>query len=240
MQLHLSSFERPPIPSPPLSFSNVSAHFKSLRMSSEDSIEISHCKQLFCPWFFDRDFSRFILLGHESNFSLSQWCLVFHSGYAIDPNLELNADDSLWRDLGSVFNSQQVSWDWNFWAEIRCRQYLIRPVSILYMVSSVCIPKSRVSELSSGWSSFSSSKFTSTMQLLTVSLSTHPAIQHPIWPLYLGHPPGPRGLSCCAALSSKIDKKASLLLWETVVKSPQQWSQQRPHTTCQWEQGLIL
>lgn len=28
-----------------------SAHFKSFRMSSEDSIEISHCKQLFCRWF---------------------------------------------------------------------------------------------------------------------------------------------------------------------------------------------
>lgn len=86
---------------PPLSFSNVSAHFKSLGTSSEDSTEISHCKQLFWPWFFDRDFSRFILLGHESNFLLSQWCFMLHSGYAIDPQLELNVDYSLQRDLGT-------------------------------------------------------------------------------------------------------------------------------------------
>lgn len=71
-----------------------STHFKSLGMSSEDSIESSHCKQLFCPWFFVRDFSRFILLNHESNISLSQWCLVLCE-YATDPKLELNVDYSL-------------------------------------------------------------------------------------------------------------------------------------------------
>lgn len=75
-------------------------------MSSEDTTEIFHCKQLFCP-FFDRDFSRFI--GHESNFSMSQWCLVLHSGNATSLHIELKI----------IQNSSVKK------AEFRCRIFFI-------------------------------------------------------------------------------------------------------------------